>query len=377
LANGFAVEYLNGRIVQRLREAAAGARGTLAELRAEFGEMHPSVVRARTQLALSELRVDEQEKLVAERPNELIPLPGQTLSRAVPVWIPSGPNTTAILGLGLLGSLVAGVALALLMQRRDTGFHSEIGVMGGTGVRCVGMIPRSADGISADRRMERREAFRSLCLTTGLAEQAAVSRVVMVTSALPGQDNSGFIKGLADSLVENGRRVLIIDASPSSHAGNATNLDEVLENVDTLRQFLAEQADQPITELRRSAGLNGARNPYSSFDAAGRYFEQLLTEARQHYNVILINTPPVILFADSGFLGRFADYSFHVAIWNETPRASIAEAIRRLRDNMVRVDGIVLAEVDLGQYASYSNSDHPYYLGKYYKTPDAPSSHVQ
>lgn len=366
LANAFAVEYLNDRVIQRLREAEAGARGALGDARATYGEKHPSVIQANAQLAAAEARTREQEKLGAERPDELRPAPGQSFLKAEPVWIPAGPNSVAFLAIGLLGSLLAAIGLALLLERRDTGFRTEIGVPAEIGVRCVGMIPRNTDGIPIDRGMEQREAFRSLCLTAGLAGRSAGCSVVMITSALPGQGKPDFVRGLSCSLMEEGQRVLVIDASHSSHVGSTISLDDVLGNSELMQQFLTGQSNQPISELRRKSGLNGARNPFASFASTARALEQLLAEAKTHYDVVIIDTPPALLFADSIFLGRFADISLHVANWNETPRATVAAAVNRLRENMVRVDGIVLIEVDLGEYPSFAAGDRTYYLSKHH-----------
>ena len=370
LANAIAVEYLNDRVIQRLRVTEASARGALADARATYGEKHPSVIQARAQLAAAEMRVAEQEKIGSGGdPDELRTAPGQSFLKAEPVWLSAGPNPIAFLGIGLVGSLIAGIGLALLLERRDTGFRTELGIPASIGVPCVGMIPRKTDavpgkGILRDRGMEQREAFRSLCLTAGLAGREAGCRVIMITSALPAQSKADFVKGLACSLMEEGQRVLVIDASPSSHVGTRTSLDDVLGNSELMQQFLVAQSNLPMSELRRKSGLNGAHNPFASFASAERTLEQLLTKARTHYDAIIIDTPPALLFADSIFLGRFADVSLHVANWNETPRATVAAAVNRLRENAVRVDGVVLIEVDLGQYPSYTAGDRTYYLSK-------------
>jgi hypothetical protein len=142
-------------------------------------------------------------------------------------------------------------------------------------------------------------------------------------------------------------------------------LDEALGSPDLLRKFLDDERDNPTSELCRKAGLNGSRNPFASFAYAGRAFDQLLAQAKTRYDIILIDTPPVLLFADSMFLGHFADISLLIASWNKSPRATVTEAVHRLRDNAVRVDGIVLTEVDLGQYPSFATGDRTYYLSKH------------
>ena len=55
------------------------------------------------------------------------------------------------------------------------------------------------------------------------------------------------------------------------------------------------------------------------------------------------------------------------SVWNQTPRQTVLEAIRRLQEHMVRVDGIVLIEIDLHRYPSFEAGDRTYYLSKHDK----------
>ena len=366
LANAFATEYLQYRIMQQLRQAEARARAVLQAAGAFYGEKHPNLIQAKTQLEAVEARLREQEELSAD---VIAPPPGYSYLKAEPVWLPSGPNPVALLSMGVIGSLLAGVALALLLEHSNTSLRTERGVAAETGIRCVGMIPKRTDRASVDRKLEQREAFRSLCLTLGLAGQSAAgSHIIMISSALPAPSKVPFIKGLAASLKEAGKRVLIIDLTESSLMGKAITLDDVIYNPALIREFLTEQIDQPVSELRRKKpGMNGARNPLASLVQVDWAFEQLLDETKPHYDVLIIDTPPTLLFSDSLFLGRFADVSLHVVVWNKTPRETVNEAVRRLQEHMVRVDGIVLIEIDLARYPSFEAGDRTYYLSKYDK----------
>lgn len=380
LANTYLSEYVKDHSLQRLREAESAARSALADARSAYGERHPTIIQARAALSAAEERLRFQESSNSESSDDLPRVAGQTFLKAEPEWLPSGPNPFVALGMGLLVPLLGGIAWVLFQERRDTGFRTEVGVPAAVGVRCVGMIPRVADKFSADRRLERREALRSLCLSVGLAGGPADashprnSRVVMVSSALPNVRKRDFIDDLCRSLVEEGGRVLVIDASPASHAGNSIGLDDALGNPELLQEFFVEESGNSNSELSRRAGLNGAHNPFASFAYAGRSFERLLNEAKAHYDVILVDAPPVLLLADSIFLGRFADISLLVANWNETPRATVAEAVHRLTENRVHVDGIVLTEVDLGSYASFATGDRTYHLSKHQDTFRPPPS---
>jgi capsular polysaccharide biosynthesis protein len=374
LANAFLREYVDETVLRRLRESEAAARTALAEARATYGDLHPNVIQAKAALAAAEERTRQQESTSSESDGQLPRVRGQSFVQAESEWLPSGPNPIAYLAIGLLGSLLAGAALVLLQERRDTGFRTEVGVPLETGVRCVGMIPRASDRLSPNRKVERREAIRSLCLTTGLiarnpaegpAGQARASRVVMTCSPLAVSGKSDFVDELSRSLVDEGCRVLVIDTSPSSDTGSEIGLADVLDSAELLQQFFNDERDNPTSTLRRKAGPNGARNPFASFAYAGRAFDRLLAEAKTHYDIILIDTPPVLLFADSMFLGHFVDVSLLVASWNKSPRSTVTEAVHRLRDNAVRVDGIVLTEVDLGRYPSFARGDRTYYLSKH------------
>ncbi|MCC7250777.1 Wzz/FepE/Etk N-terminal domain-containing protein [Hyphomicrobium sp.] len=368
LANAYLSEYVNDKVMQRLRETEATARSALADARAAFGERHPKVIQAKGALASAEARLRDQEKSSTEHTEILPRVPGQSFLKAEPEWIPAGPNPIAMIALGLAIATLAGVGLVLFQERRDTGFRTEDGVPAELGVRCAGMIPRASDKFSADRKLERREALRSLCLSIGLTGRGtdrAGARVVMVSSALPNSGAADFANELRRSLVEEGSRVLVVDASPSSHAGNAIGLDDALESSERLEEFFADESGNSASELRRKAGLNGARNPFASFAYAGRSFERLLTAAKEHYDVVIVTAPPVLLLTDSVFLGRFADICLLVAGWNKTPKATVAEAVHRLTENGVQVDGVVLTEVDLGRYASFATGDRMYYLSRY------------
>lgn len=363
LANAFATEYMLHRSIQHLQGQEAAARQALQDARAIYGEKHPTVIQAKAQLDAIETRMRVEQGKSYE---EVSPPTGVSFLAAEPVWVPAGPNPIALMGMGVVGSLMAGLGLAIFLERRNTSLRTERSVPVETGIRCVGMIPMVSARGGKDSSPEQREGFRALSLTLGLAGQRVEGpHVLMISSALPMKGRMPFVRGFANALKDDGKRVLIIDLAEANVAGKAISLDDVVYNPPLIREFLTEQKDQAISELRRKAGPGGARSPLASFARADRAFEQLLDEARAHYDVLIIDTPPTLLFTDSIFLGRFADVSLHVVTWNKTPKATVVEAVRRLQEHMVRIDGIVLIDVDLKRYPSFEASDRTYYTSKY------------
>lgn len=352
IANAFATEYLQDRLLQKLLEIEAGAAGTVGELEKTYGDKHPSVVQAKANLQAAREQVQREQQSAAQRIGLANPLPSQLVSPAQPILVPTGPNSILILGLSVIGALAFGVGIAVLLEKRDTGFRSEQEVRAVTGVRGLGMVPRIADSNASERAMEQLEALRSLCLAVGLGGRDASARVLMVTSSVPGEGKSVFVSSLARSLVDQGVRVLILKATPRCQSAGAQSIEELLEAPEALQSFLDERRGERLSRIVRTSGLGDGRSIF-----AGQAFERLRKEALNYYDVVIIEAPPAIMLADTVTLGRIADRSIHIARWNSTPRKTVAATIRRLREASIRIDGVVLTGVDLAEHRTYRTGD--------------------
>jgi tyrosine-protein kinase Etk/Wzc len=90
-------------------------------------------------------------------------------------------------------------------------------------------------------------------------------------------------------------------------------------------------------------------------------FTTLLEEARQAYDIIIIDTPPVMTSADAALIGRFADTRLLLVRWGRTSWDEMTAAVGFLRLCRVGLDGIVMVGVDTssasyGQLASYDTA---------------------
>jgi len=366
VANAFATEYLQDRLLQRLLEAEAGAFGTLNELEKTFGDKHPSVMQARANLLAARDRVQIEQQSAAQRIGLANPLPSQLVSPAQPILVPAGPNTLLIFGLSIAGALAVGIGLSLLLEKIDNGFRTEAEVRSQAGVRCLGMIPMIADSASADRSGEQLEALRSLCLATGLGGRDAAARVVMITSSVPKEGKSVFASNLARALVAQGVRVLVLNASPRTPASGYTAIEDLIDSPDALQEFLDGHRDERLSRIIRTSGLNGSRSLFAT-----PTFDRLRKEVLNYYDVLLIEAPPAIMLSDTVTLGRSADLLIHTARWNRTPRKTVSNAIAQLRSASIRIDGLVLTGVDLAEHETYHTGDQCYNFSKYsgfYKT---------
>jgi Mrp family chromosome partitioning ATPase len=76
-----------------------------------------------------------------------------------------------------------------------------------------------------------------------------------------------------------------------------------------------------------------------------RNFSMLLEQAGKKCDVLIIAAPPVMKSADAIYLGRQADFVFHVVRWKATPRRAVLAALDRLRNFGVPVHGVILSRL--------------------------------
>ncbi len=438
-ARPFATDLAGFPSLQRLMDAEAQALRDLAELSSRYGDKHPQITRARagleelrtrlaeqtraavagfqtqvsaaraTERTLEQRVADLEQARIASKRGEaalrdlqisadrirdrvkalsdsyeqavalkgLKPLNAQIVVRAEPTPWPSAPKPALILGLSALGALVAGVVLAMLLERRDRGFRTTAEVKATTGARCLGMLPELP--ARETRRMGEVPAatgavtamFREAIGAIGAAVGPGPSikeKVVLITSSVPGEGKSVLISALAHALVARGLRVLMIDGQPKrvGSGGSAQAitypLQTVYEGNDAGRSFFGHRAGEALCVLDRAAAPRNAPNGFNC-----QAFEAMLYEARIRYDVILIEGPPVMLLADSLVLGRKADLVIHVARWNSTPRKTVLTALQRLADMSVQVAGVVISRVNMKEHRKYSFLDEVYFYRRYHR----------
>lgn len=206
---------------------------------------------------------------------------------------------------------------------------------------------RSSDAAST-------EQYRRIATRLHLAQAEQGTRVVMVTSALPGEGKTLTATNLALTLAESYRRqVLLIDGDlrrPSVH--------ELLQlpNVDGLNADDPDLGERPIPLLRLTEHLTvltaGTPDHNPMTILSSRRMKRVLEEARAGFEWVIVDTPPVGLLSDAHVLSALVDTVLLVVQAGATPLPAINTAIGCLgRD---RIFGVVLNRADDGlEYDSY------------------------
>jgi uncharacterized protein involved in exopolysaccharide biosynthesis/Mrp family chromosome partitioning ATPase len=287
---------------------------------------------------------------------------------------PTSPTKLRFLLIGVVGGVSIGGALGFLREAFDRRIRHVSDIEGVTGIPVFGFLPK----VSRWRRIQPQDhpvtdPHSRFCtalvrIRTALQAPQRLDRqqVLLVTSAQPGDGKTSFCTGLARSLAKSRMRVLVIDADPyrsrvATAFGASTNLalDPILEKRSPLHDIVQRDAKSAAHFI---PALN--MDDFQLLVHSGS-FMKLLEEARKVYDVIIIDTPPVITSADAAVIGRYADIRLLLVRWGRTSWDEMNGAVGFLRLCRVEPDGIVIVGVDasaagytpLASYATASNDD--------------------
>ena len=102
---------------------------------------------------------------------------------------------------------------------------------------------------------------------------------------------------------------------------------------------------------------------------ASELMAKLLDHLAASYDMVVLDSPPVLAVSDARILAKQADTTAFVIHWGETSRVAVRQAMKELMNTGVKVGGAVLTMVNARRHASYSYGDSGYYYGrmkKYY-----------
>jgi polysaccharide biosynthesis transport protein len=271
---------------------------------------------------------------------------------AVPPDTPYKPSYSDNCALGLIGGFLAGMGFVVLRVRSDRTIHQPGDAGQYLGVRELGIV-HSAHRASADlitlrgRPSVTAESLRATLASILFAGQnGAAPHVLVVSSAGPREGKTTLAANLAVTLAEIDRRVLLIDADlrrPRLHNifefENRAGLIDLLRSHDPLSpDAVIRPTGIPNLSLMTS-GEAGDRDPMLLHSVR---FSALLDAARASYDMVLIDTPPLLTMADARIIARHADGVILVARANRTLRDSLKDACDRLAEDGTPVLGAVL-----------------------------------
>jgi receptor protein-tyrosine kinase len=213
------------------------------------------------------------------------------------------------------------------------------------------------------------DSFRSTLASILYAgENGNRPRVIALTSAGPREGKTTVASNLALALAEIGRRVLLIDGDlrkPRLHeifnVSNAWGLSDLLDGTkppEGSETMVVGTSYRDLYVLPAGSVASSISNLLHSPRVA-----ELLQRMRQEFDMVIIDTPPMLQLPDARVLGRLADAVILVVRSARTTKETAAAASQRLADDGTRVLGTVLNEWDprKASNAGYDYGYRPYH----------------
>lgn len=292
--------------------------------------------------------------------------------------------------------LIVGIGLALVRESFDFSLTNILDIEALLGSIVLGVVPYyqpepgSGEGEDAESRNRRAywvvhtepkatisESFRSL--RTRLLREFGRNRMIMVCSATPQEGKSMISMGLTLAFAQTGLRAIYVECNMRRPV-LAKTLG--LKEVDGLRSVIHEgrlwsEAALGVSDLfaqgisskmlTSGPGLDYFRIiPSGGIDAhPAESLEQLIAtsffdDLRAQFDVVIVDTPPVMAVADATIVGQKADVAILVYRAGRAPRETLQRCVQVLRDHRINLAGVLVNAIDLkGMSSQY------YYYQRY------------
>ncbi|MEW6755057.1 MAG: P-loop NTPase [Candidatus Latescibacterota bacterium] len=398
---------------QAVQRELEGTSARLDELRAAYKELPSRGLR----LSRLEREVDLRQSVVSvleeEYQNALIREADKVEEVTVLQWAitptrPVNPNHPVQRGLlGLVLGLVLGVVFAVVAETLDTSIGTIEDVQEYTGAQVVGLVPfidldevaaslrRHGQAVADRRALQRKaqlvscfdpqstlaETFRTLRTNIEFVTVEKGARTLMVTSSTMGEGKSTVAANLAMTMAQLGKRTLLVDCDlrkPSLARlfglDREPGLAEVIvgnyrwnDVVRTVTDFVT--GGMGMEDVLQTQGISnlhivtsGAIPPNPSELLNSRRMGEFLAQVGEAYDVVLLDSPPVLHVTDAVILGKKVDGSLIVYKAGDIPRTSLRRAISLLRSVEVELLGVVLN----GIHANISSDYQDFGYARYY-----------
>ncbi|MPZ10907.1 MAG: hypothetical protein GEU89_11965 [Kiloniellaceae bacterium] len=283
--------------------------------------------------------------------------------------IPTGPSfpktslnyaIAVVLGCGIGGLIV------LLLELSVRGFRDAEELERAIGLPVLAVIPKVAAGnvvgVGLDRFLAEEpnsafaEAHKGVYAALRVDRRKhSLGNILLVTSSMPNEGKSIFSRSLCTSLARGGLNVLLIDCDlRASEAEPRLGLSDYILGSCPLEQAVRVADDSSLSMLTPG---KAASDPLAVLRSPK--LAKFLEAAATQYDLVCLDTPPVLAVSDAATLAEMADQTVMVVRWMRTPRHFAAATLQRLRRNRAQLAGVVMTQAKLTRSAK----SNPYLVG--------------
>jgi succinoglycan biosynthesis transport protein ExoP len=290
---------------------------------------------------------------------------------------PVKPRKARDISLGALIGFVLSIGLAFFLEYLDNTLKTPDDVRTHLGAPLLGVIPEVADepqtiaGRAPDDDSPFLEGYRGVRTSLNYSWPEQASRVIVVTSTSPGEGKTITSVNLACILAATEGSVLLIDGDlrkPRTHtyfkARRSPGLSDILVG--------KAKPSEAIQKLANGLDFlaSGTTAPSPADLLTNRSLRAFVDGLRQHYEWVVIDTPPVGAVAEPLILAPLGDGVVVVAGAEMVPRRAVKHTLERIADTGARILGVVLNRAQIEKHAYYYGHYYGHYYGRYGKQQD-------
>lgn len=290
------------------------------------------------------------------------------------------PNRKRAAMMAMLLGLALGVGIAVGLDRLDDSVKSpdelptrfQLPVLGQipairvSDKQANANIPLSRLVSHVDPRSIVAEAYRSLRTNISFARAQSRARTLVLTSPGPADGKSTTVANLAITFAQQGQRTLLVDADLRRAVLDKTfsvprtpGLTEVIVGVSPLAGAVHQTTVENLFVM-----ASGQLPPNPSELLGSERMREVLAEAREMFDVVLFDSPPLLAVTDAAVLSTMVDGAILVVRVGSTSREAVRRAAAHLRAVHSRVLGAVLNDIDAtsgGYYGGYGYYAYAYH----------------
>lgn len=303
------------------------------------------------------------------------PIKLTVVQRAATPQEPSAPNKKLCIAAGVVLGLIVGIIAALLKDLLRTKVEEASDVRGIVHASALGSIPKN-EALEGTRPViitepngsvtEEYRRIRTNIKFLEVNKTPGQGQLLVISSTSPSEGKTTTAVNAAAVLAENGAKVLLIDAD-LRHPSVAKRLG--LEGGVGLAHVLSNQASvKDVVQRYWKPNLHimpaGPRIQNASVLLNSRIMHELVHQAVQQYDYVIIDTTPMSVANDAAVFGQMGNGVVMISARGVTYKSALRGAVNELRDLDVPLLGYVFNLADEKRNRGYGNY---YYYGSYYK----------
>lgn len=205
------------------------------------------------------------------------------------------------------------------------------------------------------------ESYKLLRTNLDFKNSKNTNQVMLVTSSGKQEGKSTTISNLAASFAQIQKKVLIIDCDlRQPKIGGIFGINKMKTGLTNLLvdKIPVETGINRIGTLSLHVLTAGSKQVSATELLNSEDFENLIEGCRQEYDLILIDTPPILSFADASIISRVTDGVILVVAAGETKKTMMVEAKKSLDKVGANLLGVIMTKVEFKKNTEYYHYDY-------------------